>query len=64
VIILTPGRSFVWRWIACWVAKDVSAQLTGPVRVEWDEEGDTGASLALWGWVEEPVSSGAYTGKD
>jgi len=62
-VIITPGRSFVWRWVAMLGGEDVSAQLTGPVRVEWDEEGDMVASLALW-LGEEPVSIRAYTGKE
>jgi len=60
-------RSFVGGWVAIgWVARIVSAHLTGPGwRVEWDEEGDMVASPWPCGLGEEPVSMAvAYTGKE
>jgi len=60
-IIINPGSGFVWRWGVTLAGLDVSADLTGPVRIDSTEEGDSVASFALW-LGPDPVTIGSYTG--
>jgi len=61
-ITIDPGDSFVWRWAATLAGADVSANLTGPVTISSEEDGDRVATFALY-LGPDPVSIASYTGQ-
>lgn len=58
---LEPGSSFTWTVQVLLGGVDVTEQLTGTLRVERPEDGDSVASFALW-LGDDPVDVASYTG--
>jgi len=61
-VVIDPGPGFVWRWTATLGGVDVSEKITGPVRIEAQEDGDMVATLDLW-LGDDPVNMYSYTGQ-
>ncbi|MBL4833660.1 MAG: hypothetical protein JKY26_06750 [Pseudomonas sp.] len=60
--VIEPGAGFIWRWAATLAGVDVSANLTGPVNISSEEEGDRVATFALY-LGPDAVTIGDYTGQ-
>lgn len=61
-IEIEPGGSFAWTIQVLLAGVDVTDQLTGSLRIERPEDGDTVASFALW-LGNDPVDVASYTGR-
>lgn len=59
---IEPGGSFAWSVQLLLGGVDVTEQLTGTLRIERPEDGDSVASFALW-LGDEPVNVASYTGR-
>ena len=59
---IQPGAGFAWDVRVTLAGVDVSDSLTGLIRIERPEDGDSVASFALW-LGPEPVNVAAYTGQ-
>lgn len=60
-VVISPGASFAWTLQVLLGGVDVTDQLTGAVRIECAEDGDSVATFALW-LGDGPVDALAYTG--
>src|SRR5690554_7579012 len=47
-VVISPGASFAWTLQVLLGGVDVTDQLTGTVRIECAEDGDSVATFALW----------------
>lgn len=61
-VVITPGPSFAWTLQVLLGSVDVTDQITGAVRVECSEDGDSVATFALW-LGEGAVDALSYTGQ-
>src|SRR5690606_29792222 len=60
-VVISPGASFAWTLPVLLGGVDVTDQLTGAVRIECAEDGDSVATCALW-LGDEPVDALACAG--
>src|SRR5690554_1328982 len=60
-VVISPGASFAWTLQVVLGCVDVTDQLTGAVRIECAEDGDSVATFALW-LGDGPVDALGYTG--
>src|SRR5690554_6042396 len=60
-VVISPGASFAWTLQVLLGGVDVTDQLTGTVRIECAEDGDSVATFALW-LGDGPVDALGYTG--
>lgn len=61
-VVISPGASFAWTLQVLLGGVDVTDQLTGTVRIECAEDGDSVATFALW-LGDGPVDALSYTGR-
>jgi len=61
-VVISPGASFAWTLQVLLGGVDVTDQLTGTVRIECAEDGDSVATFALW-LGDGPVDALGYTGR-
>src|SRR5690606_404855 len=60
-VVISPGASFAWTLQVLLGGVDVTDQLTGAVRIECAEDGDSVTRFALWlgdGAVDAPAEPG------